>query len=178
MMDKFNLNFIIRFALAVITCICFSKYYFNHVGTDAVLCTLLINQRVSPDMRATLNVILAVVVGSLTGAIVDEHSCVSTYGNIILPFCLFIFLLLKLYSHLRGSVYELASAGLEKGFNDLQDVFIGLWMMFMDPRRSYPGEFGDVGSLSSRCPGRQGQLTAPANPRPSGSIDGNSDDRF
>merc|ERR1719217_215049 len=75
MFDKFNLNFTIRYVLAVITGFCVSKYYFNHVGTCAVLCTLLINKRVGPDMRATLNVILAVVVGSLTGAIVYEHSC-------------------------------------------------------------------------------------------------------
>jgi hypothetical protein len=56
-------------------------------------------------MRATLNVILAVVVGSLTGAIAYEHSCASPYGNIILPICFFIFLLLTLYPYFSGSVY-------------------------------------------------------------------------
>merc|ERR1719310_1546642 len=105
MMDKFNLNFTIRYVLAVVTGFCVSKYYFNHVGTCAVLCTLLINKRVGPDMRATLNVILAVVVGSLTGAIVYEHSCASPYGNIILPACFFLFLLLTLYPYFSGSVY-------------------------------------------------------------------------
>merc|ERR1719201_103668 len=47
----------------------------------------------------------AVVVGSLTGAIVYEHSCASPYGNIILPVCFFIFLLLTLYPYFSGSVY-------------------------------------------------------------------------
>eukprot|EP00747_Dinoflagellata_sp_TGD_P161388 gnl/TRDRNA2_/TRDRNA2_178075_c0_seq1.p1 gnl/TRDRNA2_/TRDRNA2_178075_c0~~gnl/TRDRNA2_/TRDRNA2_178075_c0_seq1.p1 ORF type:complete len:843 (+),score=223.50 gnl/TRDRNA2_/TRDRNA2_178075_c0_seq1:74-2602(+) len=105
MFDKFNLNFTIRYVLAVVTGFCMSKYYFGHVGTCAVLCTLLINKRVGPDMRATLNVILAVVVGSLTGAIVYEHSCASPYGNIILPLCFFTFLLLTLYPYFSGSVY-------------------------------------------------------------------------
>jgi hypothetical protein len=105
MFEKFNLNFTIRYVLAVITGFCVSKYYFNHVGTCAVLCTLLINKRVGPDMRATLNVILAVVVGSLTGAIVYEHSCASPYGNIILPICYIIFLLLTLNPYFSGSVY-------------------------------------------------------------------------
>merc|ERR1719217_260645 len=105
MFEKFNLNFTIRYVLAVITGFCVSKYYFNHVGTCAVLCTLLISKRIGPDMRATLNVILAVVVGSLTGAIVYEHSCASPYGNIILPICFFIFLLLTLYPYFSGSVY-------------------------------------------------------------------------
>merc|ERR1719486_1040086 len=50
MFEKFNLNFTIRYVLAVVTGFCFSKYYFNHVGTCAVLCTLLINKRVGPDM--------------------------------------------------------------------------------------------------------------------------------
>merc|ERR1719217_401652 len=184
-MDKYNVNFTIRYVLAVVTGFCMSKYYFNHVGTCAVLCTLLINKRVGPDMRATLNVILAVVVGSVTGAIVYEHSCASPYGNIILPICFFLFLLLTLYPYFSGSVYagvgltmaalgaprfvalcmeldkvamakgmwgtlvavvfaiaiivfyesicaidrasNLASAGLEKGFNDLQAAFKAFW---------------------------------------------------
>merc|ERR1719440_1508050 len=105
MFEKYNLNFTIRYVLAVVTGFCMSKYYFNHVGTCAVLCTLLINKRVGPDMRATLNVILAVVDGSLTGAIVYNHSCASPYGNITLPICFFIFLLLTLYPNFSGSIY-------------------------------------------------------------------------
>merc|ERR1719389_966923 len=103
--EKYNVNFTIRYVLAVVIGFCLSKYYFNHVGTCAVLCTLLISTRIGPDMRATLNVILAVVVGSLTGAIVYNHSCASPYGNIVLPICFFIFLLVTLYPNFSGSIY-------------------------------------------------------------------------
>merc|ERR1719486_1875336 len=102
MFDKFNLNFTIRYVLAVITGFCFSKYYFNHVGTCAVLCTLLINKRVGPDMKATLGVILAVVVGSLTGAIAYNHACDSPYGKYILPAMAFVFWLVTLYPYFSG----------------------------------------------------------------------------
>jgi hypothetical protein len=57
-------------------------------------------------MKATLGVILAVVVGSLTGAIAYNHACASPkYGNIILPVCAFLFFLMTLYPYFSGSKY-------------------------------------------------------------------------
>jgi len=111
--DKYNVNFTVRYILALIIGFCMSKYYFNHVGTCAVLCTLLISKRIGPDMKATLGVILAVVVGSLTGAIAYNHSCASPYGNIILPICFFLFLMATLYPYFSGSVY--AGVGITMG---------------------------------------------------------------
>lgn len=105
MMDKYNLNFTIRYLLAIITGFCMSKYFFNHVGTCAVLCTLLINPRVGPDVKATLGVLLAVVVGSLAGAIVYNYACDTPYGNIILPFVAYIFWCCTLYPYISGSIY-------------------------------------------------------------------------
>jgi len=93
MMDKFDLNFIIHCMLAVITSFYFSKGYFN--------------QRVDTDMRTTLNVNPAVVVGGLTGAILYEWSCVSHYGNIMLLVSFCIFVLVTFYPYFSG----IASAG-------------------------------------------------------------------
>jgi hypothetical protein len=56
-------------------------------------------------MKATLNLLLAVVVGSLAGAIVYNYSCNSDYGNIVLPIAALLFWMCTLYPFMSGSAY-------------------------------------------------------------------------
>jgi len=103
--EKNNLMFTLRYMLAFICAFCYSKYMMNNSATCVLLCTLLINTRVGPDFLATLNVLLAVIVGSLAGTIVFNHSCNSYYGNFILPVTSFFFWAFCLYPYMAGSKF-------------------------------------------------------------------------
>jgi hypothetical protein len=105
MMEKYNLNFAIRYTVAIVIAFVYCVFVANWVGTTAVITSLLISKRVSPDIQASLDTLLAVIVASLTGAIIFNHSCMTGYGEYVLPAAAFCFWCVTMYSFYSKSKF-------------------------------------------------------------------------
>merc|ERR1719375_2703839 len=83
-------RFTARYLAALMLCFVFSVAMDNYGGACAITAVFLLNTRVGPDMMATLNTLLAVVVGCVVGAILYSYSCLTGMGHIILPLTSFL----------------------------------------------------------------------------------------
>merc|ERR1719159_1014661 len=112
----------------------------NYGGACAITAVFLLNTRAGPDMMATLNVLLAVVVGSVVGAGIFSYSCETAYGPIVLPIVCAIFLVVTMFIGFGGSSFALIGilmAGLSpfsmlkpcpSGGADDAAAAVGLWI--------------------------------------------------
>jgi hypothetical protein len=105
MNERYNLNFAMRYTVGVMGAVLYCVFVMNWVGTTAVLVSLLISTRVSPDIQASLDVLLSVIVASLTGAILFNYSCMTGYGDYVLPAASFCFWCLTMYSFYSKSKF-------------------------------------------------------------------------
>merc|ERR1719252_367814 len=78
-------RFTARYLAALMLCFVFSVAMDNYGGACAITAVFLLNTRVGPDMMATLNTLLAVVVGSVAGAVLYSYSCLAPASYIVLP---------------------------------------------------------------------------------------------
>merc|ERR1719316_1154263 len=88
-------------------CFDFSVFMDSYGGACAITAVFLLNTRVGPDMMATLNTLLAVVVGSVVGAILYSYSCFTGMGMIILPLMVFIYWVVTIHIAYSGSSFGL-----------------------------------------------------------------------
>jgi len=100
-------RFTMRYWLAMMLCFVFGVVMDNYGGACAITAVFLLNTRVGPDMMATLNTLLAVVVGCVVGAIVYSYSCFSGQGSIILPVLSFVYWVGTIHIGYSGSSFAL-----------------------------------------------------------------------
>merc|ERR1719473_2308983 len=93
--------------MALTLCFVFGVTMDNYTGSCAVMAVFLLNTRVGPDMMATLNTLLAVVVGCVVGAITYSFSCQTGYGSIVLPIVAFIYWVVTMLIAFGGSSFSL-----------------------------------------------------------------------
>merc|ERR1719235_2481686 len=100
-------RFVGRYWLALTLCFVFSVAMDNYGGACAITAVFLLNTRVGPDMMATLNTLLAVVVGCVVGAILYSYSCFTGQGHLILPLASFLFWVVTIHIAYSGSSFAL-----------------------------------------------------------------------
>ena len=79
----------------------------NYGGACAVTAVFLLNTHVGPDMMATLNTLLAVVVGSVAGAILYSYSCFTGQGHVVLPIACCLYWVVTIHIGYSGSSFGL-----------------------------------------------------------------------
>merc|ERR1719224_98541 len=100
-------RFTMRYLAALMLCFVFSVTMDNFGGACAITAVFLLNTRVGPDMMATLNTLLAVVVGSVVGAVIFSYSCMTAYGMAVLPIVTFFYLWVTMFIAFGGSSFAL-----------------------------------------------------------------------
>lgn len=100
-------RFVVRYMLALFFCMVFSTTMDNYGGACAVMACFLLNTRVGPDMMATINTLLAVVIAVVVGGVVYSYSCESQYGDFILPIISFFYFWITMIVAFGGSSFAL-----------------------------------------------------------------------
>merc|ERR1719235_1785589 len=100
-------RFTIRYLAGLMLCFVFGVVMDNYGGACAVTAVFLLNTRVGPDMMATLNTLLAVVVGCVVGAILYSYACFSGQGWVILPVATALYWLVTIHIGYSGSSFAL-----------------------------------------------------------------------
>merc|ERR1719428_420727 len=98
-------RFTMRYWMGLMLCFIFGVTMDNYGGACAITAVFLLNTRVGPDMMAVLNVLLAVVVGSVVGAVLFSYSCMGGFGNAVLPTVTFIYLFITMFIAFGGSSF-------------------------------------------------------------------------
>jgi len=140
--EKYNMNFAIRYWVAVTFAFCYCVFIGKWVMSVAVICTFLLSTRVAPDIQGSLDGMLGVTSAILAGAISYDLSCTlgGKYGNYILPVVAFCFWMVTLYAWSSGSKFAgmgmLTAAIAATKFVSLcpetpVDGSLGLWMSMM-----------------------------------------------
>jgi len=84
-------RFIARYMIGLMLCFLFSMYWDNFSPACAITGVFLLNDRPSPDIKGSLDLMLAIVVGSVVGTLLFSWSCRTGHGDAALPvvfFCL------------------------------------------------------------------------------------------
>merc|ERR1719310_2255635 len=100
-------RFTLRYWLGLMLCFVFSVAMDNYGGACAITAVFLLNTRVGPDMMATLNTLLAVVVGSVAGAILYSYSCFTGQGHVVLPIACCLYWVVTIHIAYSGSSFAL-----------------------------------------------------------------------
>merc|ERR1719262_1705696 len=100
-------RFVLRYFAGLTLCMIYSVTMDNYGGACAITAVFLINTRVGPDMLSTLNVLLAVVVGCVVGAVIFSYSCATAYGMTVLPIVTFMYLWISMFVAFGGSSFAL-----------------------------------------------------------------------
>merc|ERR1719428_632694 len=105
--EKYNMNFAIRYWVAVTFAFCYCVFIAKWVMSVAVICTFLLSTRVAPDIQGSLDGMLGVTSAILAGAITYDLSCshAGAYGNYVLPAAAFCFWMVTLYAWSSGSKF-------------------------------------------------------------------------
>merc|ERR1719428_1905632 len=105
--EKYNMNFAIRYWVAVAFAFCYCVFIEKWVMSVAVICTFLLSTRVAPDIQGSLDGMLGVTSAILAGAITYDLSCshAGAYGNYVLPAAAFVFWMVTLYAWSSGSKF-------------------------------------------------------------------------
>merc|ERR1719428_1861551 len=105
--EKYNMNFAIRYWVAVAFAFCYCVFIEKWVMSVAVICTFLLSTRVAPDIQGSLDGMLGVTSAILAGAITYDLSCshAGAYGNYVLPAAAFCFWMVTLYAWSSGSKF-------------------------------------------------------------------------
>merc|ERR1719428_1222226 len=105
--EKYNMNFAIRYWVAVTFAFCYCVFIAKWVMSVAVICTFLLSTRVAPDIQGSLDGMLGVTSAILAGAITYDLSCshFGAYGNYVLPAAAFVFWMVTLYAWSSGSKF-------------------------------------------------------------------------
>jgi len=96
-----------RYWVALMLCFIFGVVMDNYGGACAITAVFLLNTRVGPDMMATLNTLLAVVVGAVCGAILYVYACLGGAGLYVLPIVSFIYWVVTIHVGYGGSSFAL-----------------------------------------------------------------------
>merc|ERR1719191_2310469 len=141
--EKYNMNFAIRYWVAVTFAFCYCVFIAKWVMSVAVICTFLLSTRVAPDIQGSLDGMLGVTSAILAGAITYDLSCshFGSYGNHVLPAAAFCFWMVTLYAWSSGSKFAgmgllTAAIGATKFVALCPEVKVaggevGLWMSMM-----------------------------------------------
>merc|ERR1719428_2123831 len=105
--EKYNMNFAIRYWVAVTFAFCYCVFIAKWVMSVAVICTFLLSTRVAPDIQGSLDGMLGVTSAILAGAITYDLSCThgGDYKNYVLPAAAFVFWMVTLYAWSSGSKF-------------------------------------------------------------------------
>merc|ERR1719327_1667419 len=105
--EKYNMNFTIRYWVAVTFAFCYCVFIEKWVMSVAVICTFLLSTRVAPDIQGSLDGMLGVTSAILAGAITYDLACTlgGAYGNYILPAAAFVFWMITTYAWSSGSKF-------------------------------------------------------------------------
>jgi len=87
-----GVRFIARYMIGLMICFLFSVYWDNYSPACAMTAVFLLNDRPSPDVKGSLDLMLAIVVGSVVGTLLFSWSCRSGHGDAVLPFVFFFLL--------------------------------------------------------------------------------------
>merc|ERR1719420_798483 len=105
--NKYWGRFTTRYYVGLVLCFVYGVHMDNYGGACAITAVFLINTRVGPDMMSTLNVLLAVVVGCVVGAVIFSYSCATAYGMTVLPIVTFLYLWISMFVAFGGSSFAL-----------------------------------------------------------------------
>merc|ERR1719428_650395 len=105
--ERYNMNFAIRYWVAVTFAFCYCVFIEKWVMSVAVICTFLLSTRVALDIQGSLDGMLGVTSAILAGAITYDLSCshFGSYGNYVLPAAAFCFWMVTLYAWSSGSKF-------------------------------------------------------------------------
>lgn len=104
---KYYARFVLRYMLALFCCMIFAVTMDNYGGACAVMAVFLLNTRVGPDMMATINTLLAVVIAVVVGGVVYSYSCDSGYGDFVLLIISFFYFWITMIVAFGGSSFAL-----------------------------------------------------------------------
>merc|ERR1719387_398074 len=144
-------RFTVRYFLGLTICMIFSVTMDKYRGACAVMAVFLLNTRVGPDMMATLNTMLAIVIGSVVGGVIFSYSCMSvTHGWWLLPFFTALYWIVTIFIAYSGSSFGL----------------IGLFMCALAPfylvKECPPGVPSDTSAAGGLWIGIRGTIIAMA----------------
>merc|ERR1719335_1699953 len=100
-------RFTLRYFAGLTLCMIFSVTMDNYGGACAITAVFLLTTKVGPDMMSVLNVLLAVVVGAVVGAVLFSYSCMTGMGTVILPLATFIYWVITIHIGYSGSSFAL-----------------------------------------------------------------------
>merc|ERR1719428_1488942 len=141
-------RFTLRYWLGLMLCFVFSVAMDNYGGACAITAVFLLNTRVGPDMMATLNTLLAVVVGCVVGAILYSYSCFTGQGFYILPLASFLYWLVTIHIAYSGSSFALIG------------IFMAALAPFAIVKESPEGVPSDTGGAAGLWIGIRGTIIA------------------
>merc|ERR1719161_3089294 len=107
MSGKYYARFVIRYFAALVACMIFGVAMDNYGGSCAVMAVFLLNTRVGPDMMATINTLLAVVIAVVVGGVIFSYGCDSQYGDFVLPIISFFYFWITMIIAFGGSSFAL-----------------------------------------------------------------------
>jgi len=120
-------RFTLRYFAGLTLCMIFSVTMDNYGGACAITAVFLLTTKVGPDMMSVLNVLLAVVVGAVVGAVLFSYSCMTGTGNAVLIVVTAIYMFITMFVSYGGSSFAL----------------IGIFMAALSPfamMKNCPGE--------------------------------------
>jgi hypothetical protein len=82
-------RFIARYMIGLMLCFLFSIYWDNYSPACAMTGVFLLNNSSSPNIKGSLDLMLAIVVGSVVGTLMFSWACRSGHGDAVLPFLFF-----------------------------------------------------------------------------------------
>merc|ERR1719265_1135367 len=100
--DRFNVNFTLKHFVALIICWFWSVYIDNWGGGCVITAVFLMSTAICPDIQVFLNVLNAVIVAVVCGALVFQVSCATGHGDYVLPIVATLIWILGLYGYFSG----------------------------------------------------------------------------
>jgi len=104
---EYHGRFMTRYWVALLLSFVFAVRFDNYGGACAVTGCFLLNERIGADMMAILNVVLSVVVSSVIGGLIYSYSCMTGYGEIVMPIVVGLYLMVTLNIAFSGSSFSL-----------------------------------------------------------------------
>jgi hypothetical protein len=87
-----SVRFVIRYIVGLTACLIFSVLKDSYSPACAMTAVFLLNCAASPNLKGSLDVMLAIVVSNVVGALMFSWSCQTGHGDKLLPFAFFLYL--------------------------------------------------------------------------------------
>jgi hypothetical protein len=87
-----SVRFVVRYMAGLTACLVFSVVKDNYSPACAMTAVFLLNCAASPNLKGSLDIMLAIVVSNVVGALLFSWSCQTGHGDLLLPFVFFLYL--------------------------------------------------------------------------------------